>query len=111
MISSGRDVDRFLDALVNGHPLHPAELRAMMTTRPTGDASGRAYGLGLQSMPLPCGGLYWGHDGDVLGFETMSGITPGGRQVTVMANLDPGGTDAQDTDLHTAVTTALCSRT
>ncbi|MCO5993857.1 serine hydrolase domain-containing protein [Actinoallomurus rhizosphaericola] len=108
MISSGADLDRFLGALVNGRLLRPAELRAMMTTRPTGDSSGRAYGLGLQSRPLPCGGLYWGHDGDIFGFETMGGVTPSGRAVTVMANLDPGGSDAQDADMRTAVTTALC---
>ncbi|GAA4617606.1 serine hydrolase domain-containing protein [Actinoallomurus liliacearum] len=108
MISSGADLDRFLGALVKGRLLRPAELRAMMTTRPTGDSSGRAYGLGLQSMPLPCGGLYWGHDGDIVGFKTMGGVTPDGRAVTVMANLDPGGSNAQSTDMHTAVTTALC---
>jgi hypothetical protein len=45
--------------------------------RSTGDQSGAAYGLGLQSTLLPCGGL------------------------------DPGGTDAQDTDMQAAVTTAL----
>lgn len=107
MISSGADMDRFLRSLLSGRLLPPAELRAMMTTRPTGESSGGAYGLGLQSTPLPCGGLYWGHDGDLFGFETISGATADGRQVTVMANLDPDGTDAQNTDMQTAVTTAL----
>lgn len=107
MISSGADMDRFLGALLGGRLLPPAELRAMTTTRPTGE-SGEAYGLGLQSEPLPCGGRYWGHDGGILGFETISGATADGRQVTVMANLDPGGTDAQNADMQTAVTTALC---
>ena len=45
----------------------------------------------------------------ILGFETMSGATSDGRQVTVMVNLDPGETDAQNTDLQRAVTTALCA--
>lgn len=108
VISSSADLNRFIGALVNGRLLRPAGLRAMMTTRPTGNSSGRAYGLGLQSMPLPCGGLYWGHDGDTLGFQTMSGATADGRQVTVMANLDPGGSKAQDADMRAAVTTALC---
>lgn len=106
MISSGTDIDRFLGALLGGRLLPPAELRAMTTTRPTGNGSG--YGLGLQSTPLPCGGRYWGHDGDIVGFATASGATPDGRRVTVMANLDPGGTDAQDTDLRAAVNAALC---
>jgi D-alanyl-D-alanine carboxypeptidase len=108
MISSGHDVNRFLSALLAGRLLPPSELKAMMHTRSTGQDSDRAYGLGLQSMPLDCGGQYWGHDGDVMGFETVSGATGDGRQVTVMATLDPGGTDAQDTDLQKTLTTALC---
>lgn len=108
MISSGADLDRFLSALFDGRLLRPAELRAMKTTRPTGDPSGRAYGLGLQSTPLPCGGLYWGHDGDIFGFATMSGATPDGRTVTVMVNLDPGGSSGQKADMRAALTTALC---
>jgi D-alanyl-D-alanine carboxypeptidase len=108
MISSGADIDRFLGALLRGRLLPPAELRAMQTTNPTGDASGDAYGLGLQSTPLPCGGQYWGHDGGILGFQTISGATPDGRQATVMVNVGPGGTDALNPDMQTAVTTALC---
>jgi D-alanyl-D-alanine carboxypeptidase len=80
----------------------------METTAPTEHPSGSAYGLGLQSAPLPCGGQYWGHDGGIFGFETISGATPDGRQVTMKANLNPGGTNAQDTDMQAVVTTALC---
>ncbi|MGW3771354.1 serine hydrolase domain-containing protein [Actinomadura verrucosospora] len=108
MISSGGDVDRFLGALVGGELLRPAQLREMMRTRPTGAPDGRAYGLGLESRPLPCGGLYWGHGGDVFGYETASGATVGGSQATVMVNLDPGGSDAQSDDMKRAVQTALC---
>jgi D-alanyl-D-alanine carboxypeptidase len=110
MISSGADMNRFLGALLRGKLLPPAELQAMETTVPTGDGSG--YGLGLESIPLPCGGQFRGHDGGILGFETMSGATSGGRQATVMVNLNPGGTDTQDaaiqTDIQAAVATALC---
>jgi D-alanyl-D-alanine carboxypeptidase len=115
MISSGADMDRFISALLHGRLLPPAELRAMETTVPTNDGSGGAYGLGLESMPLPCGGQFWGHDGGILGFETLTGATLDGRQVTVMVNLNPGGTDTQDaniqTDIQAAVTTALCEPT
>ncbi|MFI9586920.1 hypothetical protein ACIHCQ_35005 [Streptomyces sp. NPDC052236] len=41
MISSGTDLNRFLDALVRGRVLRPAELREMMKTRPTGNPDGR----------------------------------------------------------------------
>ncbi|MDR3079888.1 MAG: beta-lactamase family protein [Streptomyces sp.] len=110
MISSGSDLNRFLDALVRGRLLRPAQLKEMMTTRPTGDKEDdRAYGLGLESRSLPCGGLYWGHDGDIFGYQTMGGATVDGRQATAMANLDPGGPDAQDDDMKAAVQTALCA--
>ncbi|MGW7688765.1 serine hydrolase domain-containing protein [Streptomyces asiaticus] len=108
MISSGTDLNRFLDALVRGKLLRPAQRRQMMTTRPTGNPDGRAYGLGLESRPLPCGGLYWGHGGDIPGYGTVGGATADGRQATVMVNLNPGGTDAQDADMKAAVQTALC---
>ncbi|WP_217212882.1 serine hydrolase [Streptomyces sp. AC550_RSS872] len=108
MISSGTDVNRFLGALVRGKLLHPAQLKEMMTTRPTGSSDGRAYGLGLESKPLPCGGLYWGHTGDFLGYETAAGTTIDGRQATVMVNLGPGSSDAQSDDIQAAVQTALC---
>ncbi|MBL1117865.1 beta-lactamase family protein [Streptomyces sp. 110] len=108
MISSGTDLNRFLDALVRGKLLRPAQQRQMMTTRPTGNPDGRAYGLGLESRPLPRGGLYWGHGGDMLGYSTVGGATADGRQATVVVNLNPGGTDAQDADMKAAVQTALC---
>ncbi|QKW39318.1 beta-lactamase family protein [Actinomadura sp. NAK00032] len=113
MISSGPDLNRFLGALVGGRLLGPAQLREMMKTRPTdpadpSDDDHRAYGLGLESRSLPCGGLYWGHSGDIFGYETVGGTTTRGRQATVMVNVDPGGTDAQSDDMKTAVQTALC---
>ncbi|MFF1400158.1 serine hydrolase domain-containing protein [Streptomyces sp. NPDC058287] len=108
MISSATDLNRFLDALVRGKLLRPAELKAMMNTRSTGSDDGRAYGLGLESRTLPCGGLYWGHGGDIFGYETVGGATADGRQATVMTNVDPGGTDAQDDDMEAAVQTGLC---
>ncbi|MDX3224948.1 serine hydrolase domain-containing protein [Streptomyces sp. ME19-01-6] len=108
MISSGADLNRFLDALVRGRLLRPAQLREMMKTRPTGNPDGRAYGLGLESRPLPCGGLYWGHSGDILGYATAGGATVDGRRATVMVNVGPGSSDAQDDDMKAAVRTALC---
>ncbi|REE97051.1 serine hydrolase domain-containing protein [Thermomonospora umbrina] len=107
MVSTASDVNTFLRALVGGRLLRPAEQRALKTTRPTGRPSGALYGLGLQWNPSRCGG-YWGHGGDMLGFSTRTGATDDGRQVTVMANLNPGATDAQKTHLNEAVPTALC---
>ncbi|MFE3152857.1 MULTISPECIES: serine hydrolase domain-containing protein [unclassified Streptomyces] len=107
MISSGTDLNRFLGALLRGDLLRPAELREMMKTRCTGSKGGRRYGLGLESRPLPGGGLYWGHGGDFLGYETMAGATVDGRRATVMVNLGPGGSDAQSDDIEAVIRTAL----
>ncbi|WP_212909162.1 serine hydrolase [Streptomyces sp. TS71-3] len=109
MISSGSDMSTFLDALLSGRLLHRAELAEMMGVTQTGHSDGGAYGLGLEQWSLPCGGVFWGHQGDILGFQTMSGATTDGRQATVMVNVDPGGPDAQDDDVQDAVTAALCS--
>ncbi|MFI6055086.1 serine hydrolase domain-containing protein [Streptomyces violascens] len=108
MISSGADFNRFLDALLRGKLLAPTQLHEMMRTRPTGDPGGGAYGLGLESHPLPCGGLAWGHDGGIPGYQTTGAATVEGRQATAMVNLYPGGTDAQNDDMTSAVQTALC---
>ncbi|MEU6767996.1 serine hydrolase domain-containing protein [Streptomyces sp. NPDC046853] len=107
IISSGTDINRFLGALLGGKLLPATQLKEMMKTRPTGSSDGRAYGLGLESMPLPGGGLYWGHTGDFLGFETAAGATLDGRQATVMVNLGPGSSDAQSDDIQAAIETML----
>ncbi|MEV7644044.1 SpoIIE family protein phosphatase [Streptomyces rubiginosohelvolus] len=109
MISSGRDLNRFFDALIQGRLLYPAELREMQRTRPTGSDDGRRYGLGMESRPLPCGGVYWGHTGDFPGFETAGGATAQGRRASIMVNLGPGSSDAQSDDMRAALETALCA--
>ncbi|KIF79199.1 D-alanyl-D-alanine carboxypeptidase [Streptomyces sp. 150FB] len=108
MISSGADFNRFLGALVGGKLLRPAELHQMMSTRPTGNPDGGAYGLGLESHLLPCGDLAWGHDGGILGYQTTGAATVDGKQATVMVNVYPGETEAQDDDMTSAVRAALC---
>lgn len=107
MISSGSDHNRFLDALVHGRLLHPAELREMMTTRPVPGRPERAYGLGLISIRLSCGVVLWGHGGDIPGYSTRGGVTLDGRHVTVMTNLFPAAARQHD-DMDAAVTEAIC---
>ncbi|WP_182898127.1 serine hydrolase [Microbispora sp. H10830] len=106
MISSASDLNRFYGALLGGRLLRPAELKQMMTTRPIGP-DGSGYGLGLMSTPLPCGGVLWGHSGDMLGFRTSGGATLDGRQITVMTNLYRID-GVHNADLDSVVTAALC---
>jgi hypothetical protein len=66
-----------------------------------------AYGLGLISTPLRCGGLYWGHGGSVPGYDTAGGIASDGRRVQLVLNQSVDSEQAYLT-MHDAVQTALC---
>lgn len=114
MISSAADLNRFLAAVLRGRLLEPAQLREMLTTRPTGRTSGSEYGLGLEWIPVEnsstCKDGFWSHDGDMLGFSVRTGATTRGRQATVMVNLNPGGGPALDEAMKAALPDALCGR-
>ncbi|WP_433462036.1 serine hydrolase domain-containing protein [Spirillospora sp. CA-128828] len=85
MISTTRDLGRFLDGLLGGRLLSPATLAAMRDTRPT-DA-GFAYGLGLQEFLLPCGKHMIGHSGQLIGYTTYALRSDDGRQMNLSVNL------------------------
>lgn len=93
IISTTRDTQRFLRALVGGELLRPAELEEMQRTVPTSDSwrsfwPGVRYGLGLMWIPNSCGGS-WSHGGDIMGYMTRNGIsTDGRRSVMVTVNTD-----------------------
>ncbi|WP_369205653.1 serine hydrolase domain-containing protein [Streptomyces sp. PU-14G] len=76
MISTGRNLVRFVRALVRGELLPPRQLREMETTRRAG--SSERYGLGLTERTLTCGVTVWGHEGTIHGsrsaaFTTLDG--------------------------------------
>ena len=84
MIATPSDVDRFFTALLAGELVPAAQLREMRRTVPAGElGAGVRYGLGLTSTPLSCGGLVWGHGGDITGYHTQNGATDDGRAATV----------------------------
>lgn len=84
LISTSADLDRFFSALLAGRLLRPAQLQQMRTTVPaTGLGAGARYGLGLISTPLSCGGLSWGHGGDITGYATSDDATDDGRAAAV----------------------------
>ncbi|MGW3328004.1 serine hydrolase domain-containing protein [Streptomyces virginiae] len=108
MISTNSDLNRFYTALLAGELLEDAQLAEMRTTVPLGD-TGAGYGLGIMSRPLSCGGLYWGHGGDIMGYETRGGITDDGRaaaNVTVTAMPTDVATTRR---VESTVDTALCA--
>ncbi|WNE97811.1 serine hydrolase [Streptomyces luomodiensis] len=97
MISTTADLSRFYSALLGGRLLRPAQLAEMKTTvRAEGlDAvwPGARYGLGLQEVPLSCGGSYYTHGGDIPGFSTRDGISADGRRVVVVATTGDSAPD------------------
>ena len=110
LISTPSDINRFMNALTGGKLLKPAQLAAMKhTVKATGMPAGWEYGLGLVKMPLTCGGVAWGHGGDIDGYETRNGITEAGRAATVAVTALPA---TPDTMRHVidAMDTALCSK-
>jgi D-alanyl-D-alanine carboxypeptidase len=90
LISTTADLDRFFTALLGGKLLRPAQLAEMRKTVPVATElqrvwPGARYGLGLIQRPLPCGGTYSGHGGDILGFMTRTGVTADGKRSIVIS--------------------------
>jgi D-alanyl-D-alanine carboxypeptidase len=89
LVSTTGDLNTFFRALLSGKLLEPEQLDQMRTTVPMDpdlpEAGG--YGLGLYTVPTPCGPV-WGHDGGMVGQVTASLHTPdGGRQTSFGLNL------------------------
>ncbi|WP_192771891.1 serine hydrolase domain-containing protein [Plantactinospora soyae] len=113
LVSTTADLNRFFRALLGGQLLRPTELAEMRRTVPADPANpdGGRYGLGLISASLP-GIPVWGHDGVVLGSETMSlHSADGRRQVSVALNAShywaPGLPDPIGAALFDFLLTAL----
>ncbi|WP_438027449.1 serine hydrolase domain-containing protein [Sorangium sp. So ce233] len=112
VIGTPSDLNRFFTALFGGELLEPAQLDELRTTVevPGGDR----YGLGVFSRPLSCGGVLWGHGGDIPGYHTRGGVTEDGRSVTVVLTVLPyflygeEGADTAYLDVLQLVDTALC---
>ncbi|MFI1646727.1 serine hydrolase domain-containing protein [Streptomyces avidinii] len=108
MISTNSDLNRFFTALLAGDLLPDAQLAEMRTTVPLGD-TGAGYGLGIMSRPLSCGGVYWGHGGDIMGYETRGGVTDDGRAAANVTVTAVPAEVAATGHVESAVDTALCA--
>lgn len=85
MVSTPHELNVFMQALLDGELLNEEALAEMQTTVPAGDElwPEATYGLGLQSYPLSCGGVAWGHGGDIPGTQTRNAVGPDGTAVTI----------------------------
>ncbi|MFH9353850.1 serine hydrolase domain-containing protein [Kitasatospora sp. NPDC017646] len=107
IVSTNTDLNAFFTALLGGRLLPAAQLAEMRTTVPAELLGpGVRYGLGLQSKPLSCGGLLWGHGGTSPGYRSRDGVTDDGRAATITVTTIPGGVGAQH--MADALDAALC---
>ncbi|MEU3465474.1 serine hydrolase domain-containing protein [Streptomyces sp. NPDC006733] len=90
IISTAHDMNRFYAALLGGRLLPPAQLDAMTTTVNAPEL-GIRYGLGLAEIGLSCGGSYFGHRGELLGYITWGGATRDGTRTAVVYVSNDGG--------------------
>lgn len=113
VVGTPSDLVRLYTAILDGTLLGPAELAEMQRTVETSPEWGPVrYGLGLTSTPLSCGGVAWGHGGDIFGFSTREGVTDDGRAAAVAVTSLPAALpDPQSAFVHLdgALDTALCS--
>jgi D-alanyl-D-alanine carboxypeptidase len=108
MVSTPTDVNAFFSALLGGKLLPPAQLAQMRTTvEATGQLPGERYGLGLSSTPLKCGGLMWGHGGDIFGYHTVNGATDDGRGAALAVTALPKSLEEVVGTVH-VIEDALC---
>jgi len=106
LVSTTSDLLEFWRALEGGRLLGEAEMAEMHDTVPV-DAAGRVrpgsrYGLGIIWYPTSCGGGYWHHQGDTLGFSVFNAVSDDRtRTVVVAQTTTPGGAavDAEDLKL------------
>ncbi|WP_394437221.1 serine hydrolase domain-containing protein [Streptomyces sp. SGAir0957] len=97
LISTVHDLDEFYRALLTGRLLKPAQLRAMTSTVPAAELGPNLrYGLGLAEIPLSCGGTYFGHRGELLGYRTWTGATRDGARAASVYVTSDGGPDTEE---------------
>ncbi|MGW8698174.1 beta-lactamase family protein [Streptomyces lavenduligriseus] len=90
IISTTRDLNTFIRALLRGKLLPPVQQQEMFTGYDLG--GGRTYGLGIRSQTLKaCGVKVWGHSSEVPGSLTRTAATTDGEHVfTLNRNSDWG---------------------
>jgi D-alanyl-D-alanine carboxypeptidase len=109
IVSTAPDLARFYTALFAGKLLPAAQLKEMMTTTPIPNGQGVGYGLGLESVPLPCG-TGWGHQGSFFGyFSNVFTTADASSQAAVLVNADAGTlSPQQQNDIINAVVIGIC---
>ena len=89
LVSTTRDISRFLRALRRGQLLRPAEMaemqRTVLATSLQPVLPGLRYGLGLMQFPTSCGEILWSHFGDTFGYSTRTAVSDDGDRGLVVS--------------------------
>lgn len=110
MISTPADVAKFYRTLLDGGLLAKPQLDEMRRTVPIDEKN--AAGLGLESIKLSCGGVYWGHGGTIHGWASLGGATDR-REAAITLTALPGTTSDQARtfqQMFDVIDTALCRK-
>lgn len=114
LVSTPADLNAFWDGLFGGRLLPGWALRLM--TGDTTDVGGQdvyptgsRYGYGVASIPLSCGGVYWGHGGDLPGDSVGGGRATGGRGTVTVYTTTWAAEGESLGHLQGAVDAALCA--
>lgn len=115
LVSTPADLNAFWDGLFGGRLLPDRALRTM-----TGDSTavggrdvypaGSRYGYGIASVPLSCGGVYWGHGGDLPGNSVGGGRATAGRGTVTVYTTTWAGEGPSLRRLQKAVDVSLCAK-
>ncbi|MEV6773447.1 serine hydrolase domain-containing protein [Nocardia sp. NPDC051030] len=104
LVSTGADLNRFYLALLSAQVVPTPQLQEMLTLQPEDPQLEARYGIGIASTDLTCPTQYFGHNGGITGFSTITGATKEGRAVTITI------TDSVDSELNIKdlISHALC---
>ncbi len=91
LVSTPSELNTFMQALFGGELIDDESLALLQSTVPAPDPfhADTAYGLGVQSYELDCGGLAWGHGGDIPGTQTRNAVASDGTAVTIAVTALP----------------------
>ncbi|MFC0713472.1 serine hydrolase domain-containing protein [Cellulomonas biazotea] len=112
VVGTPSDLVRLYTAILDGRLVGAAELAEMQKTVPVpADWGPVRYGLGITETALSCGGVAWGHGGDIFGYSTREGVTTDGRAAAVAVTALPSSVPDPDALQHVdaVIDTALCS--
>jgi D-alanyl-D-alanine carboxypeptidase len=113
LVSTTDDLVEFWRALQGGRLLGATEMAEMHDTVPVNDEGrirpGSRYGLGIIWFPTSCGGGYWNHQGDTLGFSDFNAVNDDGTRAVVVSQTTTPGDSGVDTEDFQLLDDVMCA--